>query len=207
MSQVNLLPPELRQASALRQRTLLVAAIAGAVLLAILLFWGYQMMRLNQAQDELAAQEATNQQLNSQIMELQKYGDLQAELQAKEQLYASVYSNEISWSGVLLDVSRVIPADAYLSSFTGTTTDTATTETTATGGPALVGNMSFSGTGAGTDTLATWLTDLDRVKGWVNAWLSSAQETGAFSRIYTFSSGVDLSSEAVTKRGQGAVQP
>jgi hypothetical protein len=41
------------------------------------------------------------------------------------------------------------------------------------------------------------------VKGWVNPWTNSASESGPFTRIYQFQSGVDLSSDVVTKRGRG----
>jgi hypothetical protein len=58
-----------------------------------------------------------------------------------------------------------------------------------------------------TETIATWLTRLDEIRGWVNAWAASSQESSAFSGIYTFSSGLDLTGEAVTDRGQGGVQP
>jgi Tfp pilus assembly protein PilN len=207
VSQVNLLPPELRQQQALRRTTSIVAGIGAAVLVLIGLFYFVQTMRLSDAQDELAAQQATNQLLQQQITELQPYADLQAQLQAEQQLVATVYLNEVSWSSVLSDVSLIIPDESYLTAFTGQVTATTgttigapTTETPPTG---LIGNLSFQGVADGTGTIASWLTRLEEVKGWVNAWSNSAQETAAFSRIYTFDSGVDLSSEAATPRGQG----
>jgi hypothetical protein len=56
----------------------------------------------------------------------------------------------------------------------------------------------------GADTLAAWLTRLEQVRGWVNAWANSASESGPFTRVYTFQSGVDLSKDVVTKRGRAA---
>lgn len=204
MTQVNLLPPELRQRAAVRRTTSLVI-LGGVVLLAIVgFFYVLASMSLSRAEDDLAAQEATNQRLQSQISELQQFATLQAELQQKQQLLQTVFLDEIQWSGVLTDVSRIIPSESYLTSFTGQISATTTTTPGAT--TTLVGNLSFSGQALGTDTLASWLTRLDQVKGWVNAWMSSATESGAFSNVYSFTSGVDLTTDALTQRGRGGQQ-
>jgi Tfp pilus assembly protein PilN len=205
VSQVNLLPPELRQKQATRRTTTLSAAGGAVALVLVMLFSFMKSSELAQKQDDLAAQQAVNARVTAQIAELQKFGQLQSELQTKQQLISTVFANEVSWSGILLDVSRVIPPDAYLTGMTGqiappTTTGTTTTPT------GLIGSLTFTGNVKGADTLAAWLTKLEQVKGWVNAWANSATESGPFTRIYQFQSGVDLSSDVVTRRGRG-VQP
>lgn len=215
MSQVNLLPPELRERQAVRRRTSLVIA-AGIVLLALIgAFYFVQTQRLSDVQSDLAAQQERNAELSAQIAELQQYAELQAELAAKQALVASLYVNEISWSGALLDVSRVIPDASYLTNLSGQLLATAAgvpgeAPTTPTGGTpetTLIGNMTFAGVADETETIATWLTRLEQIQGWVNVWMNSAQENQPFSRIYTFSNGVDLTVEAATVRGQGQVGP
>jgi Tfp pilus assembly protein PilN len=205
VSQVNLLPPELRQKQTTRRTTLLVGAGGAVVVVLVLLFSFMKASELSQKQEDLAAQQAVNDRVSAQIAELQKFGQLQAELQTKQQLISTVFTNEVSWSGILLDVSRVIPADAYLTAFTGRTTPPTATGTTgaATG---LVGSLTFTGSVKGADTLAAWLTRLEQMRGWVNAWAHSATESGPFTRIYQFQSGVDLTTDAVTRRGKG-VEP
>jgi Tfp pilus assembly protein PilN len=206
VSQVNLLPPELKQRQATR-RTTSVAAIAGAAALALVVLFSFmKSAELSRTQDQLQAQQAVNSRVQAQIAELSQFGDLGAQLQAKQQLVNSVYANEVSWSGILLDVSRVIPADAYLTQFSGQISPPTTTDTT-TPSTGLVGSLTFTGNVKGADTLAAWLTRLEQVHGWVNAWANSASESGAFTRIYQFNSGVDLSQDTVTKRGQGATTP
>jgi len=206
VSQVNLLPPEIRQQERTRRLTLIVIG-AGVVALALIgLFYFVQTMRLAGAEDELAVQQATNELLQQQIAELQPYSDLQTQLQAQKQLLATVYANEVAWSGVLLDISRIIPDEAYLSSFSGQVAASSETIGTPAEQPtSLIGSLSFQGTADGTQTISSWLNRLEQVKGWVNAWVNSAQETAAFSRIYTFDSGVDLTPEATTPRAQGKV--
>ena len=63
--------------------------------------------------------------------------------------------------------------------------------------------MTFAGVANQTETIATWITRLEEVQGWVNAWVNSAQEDAPLSRIYTFSNGLDLTQEAATACGQG----
>jgi Tfp pilus assembly protein PilN len=189
----------------------MVVAAGLAVLALIGVFYFLQTQRLAGAEDDLAAQEAVNSQLQSQIADLQPYADLQQQLVAKQQLVATLFLNEVSWSSALLDVSRVIPDAQYLTNLDGrlsvATGGVAAPPTTTTPETTLIGSMSFAGVAKETETIATWLTRLDEVRGWVNAWAASAQEDAPFSSIYTFTSGLDLSGEAATDRGQGGVQP
>lgn len=212
MSQVNLLPPELRERQAIRRTTSLVVAAGLAALALIGIFYFFQVQRLSQVQSDLEAQQSRNAQLESEIVSLQEFAALQAELASKEALVAQIYVNEVSWSSALLDVSRVIPDTSYLTNLTGQITATIAGEvvTEPTGGTpetTLVGNMTFAGVANQTETIATWITRLEQVQGWVNAWVNSAQEDAPGSRIYTFSNGLDLTQEAVTERGQGVVAP
>ena len=208
MSQVNLLPPELRERQAIRRTTSLVAAAGLAVLALIGIFYVFQVQRLSETQSDLEAQQSRNAQLESQIASLQEFADLQAELASKEALVDEIFVNEVSWSSALLDVSRVIPDASYLTNMTGQITPTIAGEvaTEPTGGTpetTLIGNMTFAGVASQTETIATWITRLEEVQGWVNSWVNSAQEDAPFSRIYTFSNGLDLTKEAATARGQG----
>jgi len=208
VSQVNLLPSELRERQAIRRTTSLVVA-AGLVVLALVgIFYFFQVQRLSQAQSDLEAQQSRNAQLQTRIDSLQEFADLQAELASKEALVGEIFVNEVSWSSALLDVSRVIPDASYLTNLTGQITPTVVGEvaTEPTGGTpetTLIGNMTFAGVANQTETIATWITRLEEVQGWVNAWVNSAQEDAPFSRIYTFSNGLDLTQEAATARGQG----
>ena len=208
MSQVNLLPSELRERQAIRRTTSLVVAAGLAVLALIGIFYVFQVQRLSQVQSDLEAQQSRNAQLGTQIGSLQEFADLQAELASKEALVGEIFVNEVSWSSALLDVSRVIPDASYLTNLTGQITPTIVGEvaTAPTGGTpetTLIGNMTFAGVANQTETIATWITRLEEVQGWVNAWVNSAQEDAPFSRIYTFSNGLDLTQEAATARGQG----
>jgi Tfp pilus assembly protein PilN len=208
VSQVNLLPPELRQRLAIRRTTSFVVAAALGALALIGVFYFLQLQRLSDAQGELEAQQTRNAELQSQIDGLQQFAALQGELAAKQELLSTIFVNEVSWSSALLDVSRVIPDASYLTNLTGQVT-AATLEgevaepSGGTPDTTLIGNMTFQGVAQEIDTIATWITQLEQVQGWVNAWVTSAQEDAPFSNIYTFSNGLDLTQEAATARGLG----
>jgi Tfp pilus assembly protein PilN len=185
--------------------------ILGGVGLLVLIgaFFLFQNQRLAGVEDDLAAQNDVNAQLQTQIAELQQFADLQAELAGKQALVQTLYVNEVSWSGALLDVSRVIPDASYLTNMSGQIAAAVAGAAPPTG-PAegtLIGSMSFTGVAGGTDVIATWLTRLEQIEGWVNAWVTSAQEDRPLSGIYLFTGGLDLSGAAATERGQGGVQP
>lgn len=200
MSQVNLLPPELRAREATRRLTSVVVVVGVIVLALVGLFYFLQVMNLSRAKDDLAAQEGRNASLQAQVNDLQRFQELQNQLDAKQQLVNSVFVDEVSWSGVLVDISNMISSEAYLTTLTASVS---APTAPATGGTALIGNVAFAGVVRETDPLASWLTKLEQVDGWVNAWMTSATENAPFSRIYTFNSGIDLTLDAATRRGRG----
>jgi Tfp pilus assembly protein PilN len=199
VSQVNLLPPDILAAQ--RQRRLAgVVALAGiGVIGLILVFYVLQLGSLAGVNDDIEAAEQNNAGLQRDIENLQEFEDLSAQAQAQQQLLNEVFANEISFSGLLMDISRVIPSDAALTSLT-----TAAQEPTpASGGTTLlVGRIDVAGIALDYDTIASWLMRLERIRGWVNPWVTSIAdpETGPI----TYTSGVDLTTAAETERGQQA---
>jgi Tfp pilus assembly protein PilN len=199
VSEVNLLPPEIRAQQ--RQRRMAgVIALAGAGLIAlILIFYFVQVGQLGAVREDIAAQEQTNRDLQAEIERLQEFDELRARAQAKQELLNQVFANEISFSGLLMDVSRVIPPTAALTSMSAAVQE----PTPTTGGTTLLtGRIDVSGLALDYDTLASWLTRLERVRGWVNPWITSIADAEAGPITYT--SGVDLTEAVVTPRGRRA---
>ena len=197
MSQVNLLPPEILAAQ--RQRRLAgVVALAGVgVIGLILVFYVLQLGKVSGIRSDIDQQNQTNQGLQGEIQKLREFEELRTRAQAKQKLLNDVFANEISFSGLLMDVSRVIPSTAALTSMTATSQEPAPT----TGGSTLLtGRIDISGLALDYDTIASWLTRLERVRGWVNPWVTSIADpaTGPI----TYSSGVDLTTAALTERGR-----
>jgi Tfp pilus assembly protein PilN len=199
VSQVNLLPPDILAAQ--RQRRLAgVIALAGVGLIGlILLFYILQLGRLNGVQNDIEQAEQNNLALQNEINELQEFQQLQTQAQEKQQLLDQVFANEISFSGLLMDVSRVIPGSAALTSMSAATQE----PVPSTGGDTLLtGRIDVAGLALDYDTISAWLLRLERVEGWVNPWVTSIAdpETGPI----TYTSGVDLTEAVVTERGRQA---
>lgn len=205
MSQVNLLPPELRARQKTRQLTTLIVGAGVALIVLLLGFWFLQGQKLAGVNDDVAAQNLTNSGLQTQIDQLQDFQQLQEQAAAQQALLTKAFSGEVSFSQMLMDLSRTIPSDAYLDSFNASVTAPVAGVVTATPATGFVGSFTAGGAADGLESLASWLTRLESVKGWVNPWFSSATETAANSGLYTFTSGVDLSQDSLTARGREGV--
>jgi Tfp pilus assembly protein PilN len=206
VSQVNLLPPDIRRGQRLRRVTLGVLAAGAVVAALIFAFYLLQAQSLSSVKDDIRAQQTTNQQFQSEINDLQKFEDLQARAQQQQALLNTAYANEIAFSGLLMDLSRVIPSDAYLGSFgvTTTTTPAAGATTTPTTPTAFVGSITANGTAASFETISRWLTSLEQIEGWANPWVPSIQQSTTVPGAYDFSTSVDLTQDVLTARGAAA---
>jgi Tfp pilus assembly protein PilN len=199
MSRVNLLPPDILAAQ--RQRRLAgVVALAGVgVIGLILVFYVLQLGKLSGIRSDIEQQQQSNQSLQSDIDALREFEELRQRAQAKQALLDSVFANEISFSGLLMDVSRVIPSTAALTSMTASGQEPTPT---AGGTTLLTGRIDVAGLALDYDTIASWLTRLERVRGWVNPWVTSIADVA--DGPITYSSGVDLTTAVVTPRGRQA---
>jgi Tfp pilus assembly protein PilN len=199
VSQVNLLPPDILAAQRQRRMAGVVALAGVGAIGLILVFYVLQLGTLGGVRDDIEQQERTNAALRAEIQSLREFDELRARAQAKQELLNSVFANEISFSGLLMDVSRVIPTNAALTTLSAAIQEPAPTTG---GGTLLTGRIDVAGLALDYDTLASWLTRLERVRGWVNPWITSIAdpETGPI----TYSSGVDLTTAVVTERGRRA---
>jgi Tfp pilus assembly protein PilN len=209
MTQVNLLPTETKERQQSRRVTALaVFGVAGVVMLMLLVYL-LQVGRLSSANRQLTAQNSINQDLQSKITGLQQFADLKANVTAKQALVTGVLHGEVLWSGVLHDLSMVIPDKMWLTNMTGTLTPStnggaapATGAPVTGGAPALVGSIQFQGYSFDHPTVALWLTRLVQVHGWVNAWITNASRTVYNNTpVVQFSSSTDLTTDATTNGG------
>jgi Tfp pilus assembly protein PilN len=205
VSRVNLLPSEIKKGQETRRRFTLFLLAGIAIVLLVLAFWFVQSMRLSDVQSQIDAQNQTNAAIQSQINDLQKYEQVQTEAQQQQALLASAFAGEVSYSGMLVDVSKVIPSDTYLTNFASTLQPPGSTSTpstpSSTSTTTFVGNMTFSGETLHFDSLSVWLNRLESVQGWANPWTSNVTADSAVAGAYAFDTSVDLTQDALTQRG------
>jgi Tfp pilus assembly protein PilN len=193
MTQVNLLPPDVRQRQRTRQLTLAVLFGAAAVIALLLVLFVLQSSRLSSANQRLQAQEDTNRGLQTHIAGLAQFQQLKQQVSDEEALVSGLVQGQVLWSGVLQDVSMVIPSQMYLTQLSGSLSQTP-------GPSGLIGSLSFNGVSADQPTIADWLTRLEQVKGWVNSWISTASKSASATGSVTvnFTGTVDLTRDATT---------
>jgi Tfp pilus assembly protein PilN len=199
MSRVNLLPSDIKKGQETRRRAAVIGVLGIAAVVVVIGFWLYQGMRLSDVRGQIQAQERTNAALQNDIDQLQKFEDLRVEAQQQQLLLDAAFANEVAYSGVLVDVSKVIPSDTYLTNLSSTIDTAAVPEPGS--DTTFVGTMTFSGETLHFDSLSTWLTRLEGVEGWANPWTSSVSADSAVAGAYTFDTSVDLTQDALTQRG------
>ena len=192
MTQVNLLPSDVKIEQQVRRTAALVIAAGVAVVGLLFLVFVLQSARLMRTENALKQQQMFNERLNSQIASLSAFGELERNVAVHQALLDAVEAGEVQWSGILRDVSLVEPDQMFLNSMSGSVASF--------GGPAqdtgasLIGSIQFSGVALDNPTLAKWLTRLEEVTGWVNPWVSSANKDEGTGRV-DFSGTVDLTPE------------
>jgi len=214
MTQVNLLPTEVREGQKSRRALAAVILAVGAAVFLLLFIYTLQTARLSNANHKLAAQQALNQGLQTQINSLQQFAQLKAEVSLRQTLTQQALTNQVPWSGVLRDISMVVPNTMWLTGMNGTVSDVTATPGAATpgtgtppsvqGAQTLVGSIQFQGVASDNPTIALWLSRLVRVNGWENSWLSTAQKTAQDptnpgATKVQFSSSVDLAYPATVQ--------
>ena|ERR1041385_2547237 len=194
MTQVNLLPREVRTRRRVRRVTAAAVGAVGAVVVLLLVVFVLQSTRLHQVDGQLGAAQSLNSGLQSKVAQLQKYEDLKNNVAARQAIVDGLLHQQVLWSQVLTDMSTVMPDGVFLTSLTGSLQ--AATGTVGTAG-ALVGNISLQGTALDYPDLTSLLRRLQGVDGWVNPWVSQATRSVLDDqRVVQFTATVDLSPDA-----------
>jgi Tfp pilus assembly protein PilN len=172
-----------------------IAAGAGAALVLLGFVFVLQTGRLASATHQLAQQQSANAVLQTRINRLQRYRELAQKVADEQALVAEITQGQVMWSGVLRDVSMVIPTDVFLTQMSASVqpVDTTAPATSAAPDTKIVGTISFSGSALDQPTLALWLDRLEKVDGWANPWVSTDTKGSA---VVDFTGTVDLTQAA-----------
>lgn len=215
MRRMDLLPVAYVERRRARRNIALVFVLGGVVVL-LLVGWFFLLTgQVNDAQDELATVEATNQQLEAEIAELQRFAELEAEVQAKRTALQTVFAGDIDWPAMMTQIAMVIPGDVWLNSFS---TSAGVTEGAAPVGSETnairltnkspIGRISFEGNSVCMPGVPRWLIRLGTVKDFSAIWLTDAAEADSRPGCepVTFSSTVELDDSALSNRFQGELE-
>jgi hypothetical protein len=231
LPRVNLLPKEIKERRlAQRQRSGIAAAFV--LLVALLGLWYVrEAQALTDARREADRERAVADGLRARKAALQPYAALESQIAAAEQLRAKVYAREVRFSGIMQDISAIIPGDVWLTQMNAAVTATAdqagggSAAAAAAAGTALtpgspgagapVATITFSGAGLGHVDVGGFMRALatgPKKRGarvYLNPYFTASQkdDEGGGESTVTFSATVDLSRAAFSGRFQPAGQP
>lgn len=208
LPRVNLLPPEVAQASQFRRLQIMLGLIVVATLAAIAASYVFVSGQVTSAQAALDDAQAQNAALTAEAAQYADVPRVQAEL-AKAQLdLTRAMSPEVRWSFYLNDLSLTIPNNVRLTnmvivqpvSLDPQVTDLKPISPMGTPG---IATINFEGKAASYDAVASWLRSLARQKGYSDPTLTTvadATESGQVGKVYTFSSSVTVTDKAYSGR-------
>jgi Tfp pilus assembly protein PilN len=224
---INLLPGALLERRAVKRQRAVLALAAGGLLAALAAAYVGQASHAARARQDAVTAQATVTRLTGDKAKLQPWAQLKDQVTALEQLRASVYQHEVRLSGVLQDLSMIVPDNVYLTQMSATIAPTvsstgtaaapaagtrAAAGTTPPGAPGAgspLGTISFAGTALAHVDVATFVRTLDstiKKNGqpvYINPYFTSSQKQAGGSRpTVSFTATADLGPAAVSGRFQ-----
>lgn len=216
MRRIDLLPPVYEERRRQR-RNVTSVFIAGLIVLLLLVGWVvFLNIQINDAQDELADVQARNAVLEQQIAELQRFAELQAEVEAKRTALQTVFAGDVDWPALLTEIAMVVPGEVWLTNLTASAglTEGAAPVGTETAAVRIderepFGRMAFQGTSLSMPGVARWMIRLETVREFFAVYLNSAalseQAEGVVETV-AFDSTLELSNRAASRRFQGRIR-
>lgn len=233
---VNLLPAADRERRLAQRERAGMGAVAAILLVLLGLWLALESRALANAREDADREQQAAGALRARRLQLQPVADLEAQIAAAEKLRADVYSREIRFSGVMRDLSAIVPDDVWLTQMSATFTNA--TAAPGAGGPAPSGgaapsggqpaagitpgspgagspvaSLTFTGAGLGHVDVGDFMRTLasgpskDGQRVYMNPYFTTSQRgESAQTAMVTFSASVDLSQAAFSRRFQADAQ-
>jgi len=212
MPRVNLLPPEIEQASRLRRLQVMLALALLVVLAGVVMLFLWAGNQVSAAEDELASAEATGADLELKKASFAEVPAVRAEVDAAEAALTTAMTPEVRFSFYLNDLSLGIPASTRLTSLNAINSaaaaqmDPATVIPVTPLGEVTMGQISYTGFATDLDATSAWLVSQMRQEGLIGpqaqqiaAGAESADQASEGS-LYLFETTVELGPEAASER-------
>ncbi|HEY0871142.1 MAG TPA: PilN domain-containing protein [Acidothermaceae bacterium] len=207
LPRVNLLPPEIFEKRQLQRAQAGLGVVVIAALVGVGLVYVSGGSKVTDAKSRLAASQATQTNLQSQLNQLNFVTAEAAQAQAAKSMLTQATASTIPFSTYLADLSLLTPKNVWFTAITLTSSVSPGTITDPTTAPATVGNVTFSGQALAHNDVATWLDNAAKEGGFADPYFSSSTESvipgtgtavGSKPKTWvTFSSTVNLTSAAL----------
>jgi Tfp pilus assembly protein PilN len=207
LPRVNLLPPEIFEKRQLQRAQAGLGVVVIAALVGVGLVYVSGGSAVTDAKSRLAASQATQTNLQSQLNKLSYVTAEAAQAQAAQSMLTQATASTIPFSTYLADLSLLTPKNVWFTAVTLTSSVAAGSITDPTTAPATVGSVTFSGQALAHNDVATWLDNAAKEAGFADPYFSSSNESvipgtgtapGTTPKTWvTFSSTVNLTSAAL----------
>jgi hypothetical protein len=227
---VNLLPLIVRERRLVRRQRAGMGT-AAAILLAVLGLWlAVESRGLDDARQDADRERRVAADMRARRAQLQPVADLDGQIAAAERLRAEVYAREIRFSGVMRDLSTIVPDNVWLTQMSATFRGAGSSAgsggtapaSPSTGGPSPtvaapgspgagspVASLTFAGAGLGHVDVGRFVRTLasgptrNGQRMYINPYFTASQKgESAGTATVTFSASVDLSQAAYSRRFQ-----
>jgi Tfp pilus assembly protein PilN len=194
-----------------RQTVGLIAATGLVLVVVLLAYWFLLGVQISNEEDELVRAEARNQELQAEIDSLQRYAELEQEVQAKQAALSAVMVGDVDWPAVLTEIAMVIPGEVWLTNLSASAglTEGATTVGTETAAVRIndqtpFGRIQFQGRSLSMPGVAKWLLRLKTVEEFDALWLNNANESEAAEgvEVIDFDTTLELGEGSASERYQ-----
>jgi Tfp pilus assembly protein PilN len=207
LPRVNLLPPEIFERRQLQRAQAGLGVVVLAALVGVGLVYVSGGSKVTDAKSRLAASQATQADLQSQLNQLSFVTAEAAQATAAQNMLTQATASTIPFSTYLADLSLLTPKNVWFTSVTLTAAVAPGSITDPASAPATVGSVSFAGQALAHNDVATWLDNAAKEVGFADPYFSSSTESaipgtgtapGTTPKTWvTFSSSVNLTSAAL----------
>jgi Tfp pilus assembly protein PilN len=208
LPRVNLLPPEVAQASRFRRVQVLLALVLLATLGVIAASYLFLTGQVSSAQSSLDAAQSENTALKAEVAQYADVPRVKAELAKAQADLETAMAPEVRWSFYLNDLSLTIPNNVRINTMAiiqpvptnPLPTDVGISSPLGTPG---IATINFEGTAASYDAVASWLRSLARQKGYTDPTVTQVTDSTVDNQVdtvYTFSSSVTVTDKAYSGR-------
>jgi Tfp pilus assembly protein PilN len=215
MRRIDLLPAAYQERRRQRRNIGMVVIASMLVLLLLIGWWFVLGSQVNSQREKLEAAQVRNAELQTQIAELARFAELEAEVASKRGALLAVMSGDVDWPALMTEVAMVIPGEVWLTTMTASagTTEGASPVGTE-NAPIRVsdqtpfGRIAFQGKALSMPGVAKWLVSLRNVKEFAAIWLNTAtaQISEGQPTVVDFDSTLELSDRAASERFQGDLE-
>lgn len=177
MPHIDLIPPELVEKHKAKRIIGLIVMAGGIIAAILLVVYVITLSQVSMANARIETIKAQNTKVQSYIKTLQPYSDRKKALDERQEIIDTITEDRVLWSGIMNDISMVIPGGVWLKSVTIDIRPILAAKAEGKGDAELAPPIKIIGYARTHADVARWLVHLGEVNQFRSVWLDSATES------------------------------